>query len=181
MDVMGTRRLLAAAKATGVKHFLYISIAGIDRIPFPYYRAKVAAEAEVEQGGVPYTILRATQFHSLIDGWLLQPLKKFPAAFIPTDFKFQPVDTGEVAEALCALAQGAPVGRAPDMGGPEVLTLGEMARPWLAAQRKRGWPLWLPVPGAVGHAFRNGYNTCPANRQGKITWAQWVAQKYNRG
>src|SRR3989337_3515075 len=70
VDVEGTRRLLAAAGRVGVSHFVYISIVGVDRIPLPYYKAKLAAERLIEESGVPYSILRATQFHSLIDRFL---------------------------------------------------------------------------------------------------------------
>src|SRR5262245_3163440 len=66
VDVAGTGRLLEIAKECGVRHFLYVSIVGVDRNPFAYYRAKLEAERLVERGGVPWTILRATQFHDLL-------------------------------------------------------------------------------------------------------------------
>jgi len=67
VDVVGTERLLAAAHRAGVGHFIYISIVGIEQVPFPYYRYKLAAEKLVEAGGVPWSILRTTQFHNLLD------------------------------------------------------------------------------------------------------------------
>jgi uncharacterized protein YbjT (DUF2867 family) len=177
VDVAGTRRLLEAARAASVAHVVHVSIVGIDRIPFAYYQAKVAGEAVVREAGIPYTILRATQFHSLIDG-MLKPLRGWPIALTFTDFKFQPIDTGEVADRLCETVTRPPSGLLPDMGGPEVLSLGEMARIWFAAQGKRARLIGLPLPGAVGHAFRNGYNTCPDHRDGTVTWAEWVQRKY---
>lgn len=63
--VLVTQRLLEAAKAAGVSHFYYISIVGIDRIKYAYYNAKLAAETAIEEGGVPYTILRAPQVQTL--------------------------------------------------------------------------------------------------------------------
>jgi uncharacterized protein YbjT (DUF2867 family) len=164
-----------------VKHFVYVSIVGIDRIPFPYYQHKLAAEAVVQTGGVPFSILRATQFHSLID-MLLQATAKFPiarfAAF--TDFKFQTVDTGEVASRLSDIALTQPAGRLPDMGGPEVMTLDEMARAWCAVQAKPYRLLRLPLPGKIAYGFRQGYNTCPDHRDGKITWAEWLGRTYGK-
>lgn len=68
VDVEGTRRLVDAARARGVRHVVFISIVGIDQIPFAYYQKKLAAESIVMSGGVPYSVLRATQFHSLVDG-----------------------------------------------------------------------------------------------------------------
>jgi len=179
VDVDGTRRLLDAARVAGVPHFIHVSIVGIERIPYPYYRVKVAGEAVVREGGVPYTILRATQFHTLLDTFL-SPLRNWPLAFTLTDFKFQPIETGEVADRLCALVGQPPAGLLPDMGGPEVLTLGEMASDWFAAQGKRYKLIRLPLPGPIAGGFRNGYNTCPDHRDGKITWAEWVKRKYSK-
>jgi len=177
VDVQGTSRLLELARAASVNHFVHVSIVGIERIPFPYYQHKVAGETSVMNGSMPWTILRATQFHNLLDGFL-QPLAKFPIGFAFTDFKFQPVDVSEVAEALVRCAGASPAGCLPDMGGPEVLKLGEMARVWLEARGKRTRVINFPLPGGFAHALRNGYNTCPENRQGKVTWAEWVRRRY---
>src|SRR3990172_12933053 len=70
VDVEGTRRLLEVARAAGVAHFVYISIVGIDRIPLPHYKAKLAAERLIEESAVPYSILRAPQFFTLMDDFL---------------------------------------------------------------------------------------------------------------
>ncbi len=179
VDVTGTRKLVAAAREAKTPHFIHVSIVGIERIPLSYYQAKVAGEEAVREGGVPYTILRATQFHSLLDGFL-QPIKNFPIAFIPTDFKYQLLDTGEAAARLCALANQAPSGLLPDMGGPEVLTLGDIAQAWFAAQGKRCKLFRLPAPGGFGNALRHGHNTCPDHRDGKITWQEWLERKYGQ-
>ncbi|HEX8906151.1 MAG TPA: NAD(P)H-binding protein, partial [Longimicrobiaceae bacterium] len=66
-DVVGTRRLLEAASGAGVRHVVHVSIVGIERVQaVPYYRHKLNAERVVRGAGVPWTILRATQFHPLI-------------------------------------------------------------------------------------------------------------------
>ncbi|MBI3241548.1 MAG: NAD(P)H-binding protein [Chloroflexi bacterium] len=179
VDVDGTRRLLEKAREAGVAHFIHVSIVGIERIPFPYYEAKVAGEAVVRGGGVPYTILRATQFHSLLDGFF-QPLRNLPLSFAFTDFKYQPIDTGEVADRLCQLVAEKPSGLLPDMGGPEVWTVGELLPAWFAAQGRHCKLIRFPLPGGFAHAFRNGYNTCPDQRDGNITWAEWLRRKYKR-
>src|SRR3990170_5638680 len=67
VDVEGTRRLLERAREAGVAHFVYISIVGVDLIPLGYYKHKLAAERLIEESGVPYSILRAPQFFTLID------------------------------------------------------------------------------------------------------------------
>jgi uncharacterized protein YbjT (DUF2867 family) len=178
-DVEGTCRLIEKAKVAGASHFLYISIVGIERIPHPYYKHKVAAEQRVMEGGVPWSILRATQFHSLIDG-LLQPTVRWPLPFalVPTGLQFQSVDTGEVADKLLEYLAAGPAGRLPDLGGPEVLTLGAMARVWLQARGMRRAIVPLPLPTAWAEGYRRGYNTCPEQKYGKMTWAEWVRRQY---
>ncbi len=173
VDIEGTRRLLEIARRASANHFVHVSIVGIERIPWSYYQSKVAAEAVVRSGGLPYSILRATQFHSLID-YRLQAIRNLPIAFIPTDYKFQTIETGEVADRLAQIVGETPAGLLPDMGGPEVLTMRAMAETWLAAQGKRCRLFRLPGFGAVARGFRNGYNTCPDHRDGKMTWAEWV-------
>src|SRR3990172_8391245 len=97
VDVEGTRRLLEAAKAAGVPHFVYISIVGIDRIPLGYYKHKLAAERLIEESGVPYSIQRAPQFHTLVDQ-IMRNLLRFPVGLYPAGFKFQPIDPGDGCE-----------------------------------------------------------------------------------
>lgn len=179
VDVEGTQRLVQAARAAGVQHFVYISIVGVNRIPFAYYQHKLAAERIVESAGAPFTILRATQFHTLLDGWLTAA-NRLPLLFLPTDLRFQLVDAGEVADRLCEMVAAGPVGRAPDMGGPEILTLGEIARAWLEARGLRKPVISVPPLGGFAAALRGGLNTCPENRQGRITWAAWLEQTYGR-
>jgi uncharacterized protein YbjT (DUF2867 family) len=180
VDVQGTERLLALARAAGVGHFVYISIVGIDRMRFAYYQQKLAAEQLIQQGDVPWSILRVAQFHAFIDR-LLQPLKKIawsPVFLLPTDFQSQPIDEGEVADRFVEVVASAPGGRLPDIAGPEVLRLGEMAAQWLAVQDMARPVLRLPIPGAAAQGFRQGRNTDLKARYGRITWTEWLARRY---
>ena len=177
IEVNGTRRLLEEAERQRVGHFLYISIVGVDRIPYGYYQAKFAAEQVVERGGVPWTILRATQFHSLLD-LLVAWLARWPIHLRFAGFQFQTIETGEVADRMVELVAAGPAGRAPDIGGPEVLTIEAMWRTWAEARHSKSISIALPIPGAVGEGFRRGYNACPDRKYGRITWAEWVRQKY---
>src|SRR5260370_7781437 len=90
VDVQGTRLLLEYARNAGVGHFIYISIVGVELIPFAYYRHKLQAEALVQGSAVPWSIARATQFHSLINGMIEQPATG-PVMMLPTAFQFHPV------------------------------------------------------------------------------------------
>jgi uncharacterized protein YbjT (DUF2867 family) len=177
-DVDGTRRLLERAEIARVKHLIYISIVGIDRVPsYAYYRHKLAAESLITHGRVPWSVLRTTQFHDLID-YILRALLRWPSALVPGDFQFQPVDSGEVADALARAVMAGPKGRLLDMGGPEVLRLGAMAHAWSAARRAHTLILPLRMPGQTARSFRRGELTCPENRQGRVTWGQWLRQHY---
>jgi uncharacterized protein YbjT (DUF2867 family) len=151
-----------------------VSIVGIHQVPFAYYRSKLQAERIVAQSGVPYSILRATQFHSLIDG-MLSGLARVPLVMpVPAKFRFQSVDTGETAERLVRAVRDGPGGRLPDFGGPQVLTLGEMARTWKAARGVSKPPIPVPLPGGLAAAFRAGKTTLESGDRGTVTWAEWL-------
>ena len=180
VDVEGTRHLLDAAKAASVSHFVYISIVGIDRIPLAYYRHKLAAEKLIQASGVPYSILRAPQFHTLVDE-IMRNLLRLPVGFYPAGFKFQPIGPGEVAERMVQAVEDGPGGRLPEIAGPEVRSAGELARAWLKARGKRRLLLPLPLFGKVAAGYRAGYNCAPENKYGRITWAEWVSRKYGAG
>ncbi len=178
VDVEGTARLLAAAGAAGAGHLLYISIVGIDRVPLSYYRNKLAAERLIMAAPVPWTILRATQFHELMDR-VFAGLARLPLMLLPARIPIQPIAAADVADALAAAAAAGPAGRLPDIAGPEVLLADTMARRWLAATGRRRPILTLPLPGAVAAAYRAGHTTAPDRRAGRQTWAEWLA--VNRG
>jgi len=172
-DVADTERLVAASRAAGVRHLLYISIVGVDRHSFAYYRAKLAAEGAIERGGVPWTIQRATQFHSL-GVRVFAAQRRLPVLLVARGFRFQPVDEGEVAARLTTLALAPPAGSAPDMGGPEILAFGEMAQGYRAVIGSRKPVLGVPLFGAAAAAFRTGVQLAPAHRDGTITWYAYL-------
>jgi uncharacterized protein YbjT (DUF2867 family) len=173
VDVEGTRRLIRHARDAGVRHVIYPSIVGIDRIPLGYYRDKLAAEDAIATSDVPWSIVRATQFHELLD-FALRALNRLPVLLLPAGFQFQTVDSAEVAAALAAQVDAGPAGRLPELGGPEVLSVEEIARAWLAAEGRRKPVLNLPLPGAAASGFRHGFNTNPAATRGRTTWAEWL-------
>ena len=180
VDFEGTRRLVDAARQAGVSHLVFISIVGIDRVPWAGGKAKLASEDLIEHSGIPWSILRATQFHYGID-FLLHVLTRLPlVALLPTDLLLQPVAEEEVARRLFEIVQAGPSGRLPDMGGPQVYTSGELARIWF---RQRGihraiLPLWLP--GKTASRLRQGGNTCPQQATGTVSWEAWL-QQHKRG
>jgi hypothetical protein len=173
-DRVQTRHLLDVC--TGARHLLYVSIVGIDQIPYAYYRKKLACEDLLGVHRVPYTILRATQFHQLL-ATLLTAVERLPVAPLPLDFLVQPVAARQVAGRIADLLGGDPLGRADDFGGPEVLNIDDLARQWKAHRNGPRRMVRLPIPGRVGTAFRHGCATAPDHRDGAQTWEEFVIEQ----
>jgi uncharacterized protein YbjT (DUF2867 family) len=177
VDVNGTRHLVEAARGNSTVHLIYVSIVGIDDIPYSYYKRKREAEEIIKSSGVKHSILRATQFHSLVDS-LISVAARVPVVMpLPMDFKFQCVAESEVAERLVQQLAKPPGGRLPDFGGAEVLTLGEMAETWMCVKRVRKRLVHLPIPGAIAACFRAGKNTTREGKRGVIGWREWLMER----
>jgi uncharacterized protein YbjT (DUF2867 family) len=177
-DVLGTRRLLAMAREAGVGHAVYISIVGMEGVANPYYKGKLAAEAVLRENIVPWSMLRATQFHSLMEIFL-DGMSKLPRlATVPFRWRFQPVDTTEVAARLVEVVTREPAGMLPDFGGPEVRDFKSLAESWLAKRKpdKRLVNLWLPFK--FSRQVEGGRLLCPEHRDGTITFEQYLARRY---
>ncbi|ORV14735.1 SDR family oxidoreductase [Mycobacterium celatum] len=174
------QHLVAAAQRAGSPHLVYTSIVGVDRVPFGFYRRKVADEQLIAGSGLPWTVLRATQFHDLI-AVLLRMLSKPPVLALPAGWSFQPVDVREVGDRLAGLALGEPVGRAPDFGGPQVSSIADLARSYLAIVGKRRviLPVWLP--GKVFRAYRAGGHLAPDHAAGTVTFEQYLTEQLAAG
>ena len=126
-----TRNLLAAERDAGVTHHLAVSIVGADRLPgVGYLRAQVAQEAEIEDGPIPYTILRSTQFLEFLPQ-IVEAGAEGASTRLSTGL-MQFVAADDVAATVAELAVGAPVGRV-ELGGPEVLGIDAWARRLFAA------------------------------------------------
>ncbi|HTZ43284.1 MAG TPA: NAD(P)H-binding protein [Jatrophihabitans sp.] len=166
--------LLAAAGKAGVRHLLVLSIVGSDLVDFGYYLGKRRQEQLVTGGDVPWTILRATQFHQFAEQFLAG--SDGPAAQLPR-MLCQPVAAREVAAELVRLAGGEPRGMATPLGGPEQLVLADMCRQVLAAQGSDRQVVEFELPGPVGEGLANG-NMCPKGEftAGTQTFAEHCAQ-----
>ncbi|HEY0276914.1 MAG TPA: NAD(P)H-binding protein [Solirubrobacterales bacterium] len=170
--VDGTGRLLEAGAAAGVDHHLTISIVGIDRVPSSYYRDKLAQERAVESGPVSWTILRATQFHQLLDrvfGYAARfGLRPTGAA------KVQPIDPRIAAGRLADAALSPAAGRLPDVAGPRIETISELSRAWASARGHRRAPLRVPSLGKAGKALAAGGLCAPDAAAGGETFEEWL-------
>jgi uncharacterized protein YbjT (DUF2867 family) len=174
--VHGTRRLLAAEAAAGVSHHVAISIVGVDRARYAYNRLKLEQEALVRHGTVPWTIVRATQFHSYVDGMLSSAARfgVLPAARIP----LQPVDVREVGVVLADTAEAEASGEITQFAGPEILTLRELARQWRDAVERHPTLVRVPLPGEVGRELRDGALTNPGAWTGRRTFGAYLRERY---
>ncbi len=172
--------VLDAALRAGRPHMVYISIVGIDRIPLGYYRRKLADEQLISGSGLPWTVLRATQFHDLV-AVMLRGLAAPPVMLVPAGFSFQPIDVRDVGARLAALALAAPAGRVPDMAGPEVLPVAELARRYLAAVGKRRPVVPVALPGRIARDLRAGANLAPDRAVGTVTFDTYLAEQRAAG
>ena len=173
-DVAVTRTLVDAARRAGTPHVVFISIVGVGRIPLGYYRAKLAAERVIEDAGLGWTILRATQFHDLVARlWRVQ--RRSPVIVSPAGTSIQPIDVRDVAARLVELATGPPAGRVPDLGGPEARDARDLARAYLRATGRRRAVVPVRFPGPVAAAYRRGHHlTVP---QPGTTFEEFLAER----
>ncbi len=180
VDVSGTERLVrATGQAGGTPHLVYVSIVGVDRIPWSYYRAKHRVEEIVQASGLPWTVQRATQFHPFVAQMLWQ-LARTPVMALPRGFRFQPLAAADLAARLVSHVQGGPAGHAEALGGPQVLDLDYLARSWMQATGLRRRVLAIPVPGRVPAAIRAGANLCPGDAGGTGSWEQFLDELRRR-
>jgi uncharacterized protein YbjT (DUF2867 family) len=180
-----TLNLVRAASRAGSPHLVYISVVGADRIPivsgvdramFGYFASKLASERVVADSGLPWTTLRATQFHESIL-IVARAMTKLPVVPVPARFRFQPVDADDVAARLVQLTLGEPAGQVPDLGGPQAYTMANLLRGYLHAnhQRRLLMPIWLP--GQAARAHRAGANLTLDHADGILTWEDFLSDQ----
>jgi len=177
--------LVRAASPAGVRHLVFISVVGADRVPvesgvdramFGYFASKLAAERVVADSGLPWTTLRATQFHDAILK-TARGMAKLPVVPVPAGFQFQPIDSGEVADRLVELALGPPAGRVPDIAGPRAYEMAELVRGYLRARHKHRPLLPIRFPGKAARAVRDGATLAPDRAVGRRTWEEFLADQ----
>lgn len=183
-DVAQAQNLVQASRLAGVSHILNISVVGAERIPvksamdramFAYFAGQRAVEVAFAESGLPWTNLRATQFH---DGFILAMVKgmsSLPMVALPAGFRFQPIDADEVAARLVDLTLGSPAGQMPDMAGPKIHDAEYLLRSYLGAVGKRRWIVSIPLAGGAAAAIRSGANLAPDQAVGRRTWEEFLA------
>ncbi|OBG84184.1 epimerase [Mycobacterium sp. E802] len=173
-DVKATRNLIEAARRMGVGHLIYISIVGIEDIPLPYYKTKLRVEQVLGSSGVGHTILRATQFHELIEKTF--SLQRFsPFLWALRDIRFQPIDTRDVAARLVALIDTEPSGRVSDIGGPTIHSHPELGQMYLSAHKSHRRVARFTIPGRIVAGYRSGANLAPQNAIEGVSFQDFLA------
>jgi uncharacterized protein YbjT (DUF2867 family) len=179
------RSLVRAATRASVDHLVHISVVGADRVPvtsrldramFGYFASKLDAEEVVAGSGLPFTMLRATQFHDLLLT-VAQALAKLPVIPVPAGIRFQPVDAGEVADRLAELALGRPAGLVPDIAGPRAYLMAELVGEYLRATGRRRPIVPVRVPGRAARALRDGANLALDHADGRRSWEDFLGAR----
>jgi uncharacterized protein YbjT (DUF2867 family) len=182
-DDVATRNLVNAAARIGQPHLVYISVVGADRVPvtgridrmmFSYFAMKRRAEQVVANSTLPWTTLRATQFHDLML-LALENLVRLPIVPFPSGFSFQPIDADEVAGHLVELALKDPSGLVPDVAGPRVYAASDLVRGYLKAIDSHRLTVPVQLPGNAARALRAGANLAPGRAVGVKTWEDYLA------
>jgi uncharacterized protein YbjT (DUF2867 family) len=175
-DDEATRNLVRAASRAGARHLVHISVIGADRMPLGWFRTQLGAEEAVTGSGVPWTMLRAAQFHDLVLG-VVRRMAKLPVVPAPGGLRFQPVDSRDVASRLAELTLGEPSGLVNDLAGPKVYGMAELVGAYLRAGGRRRAMVPVRIPGKAGRAYRAGDNlTLEGADLGRRTWEDFLAE-----
>lgn len=142
-------------------------------MPLGYYQVTLEQEAVVMEAGVPWSIVRATQFHQLLAETFgtMARFRLTPRSPAP----LQPVDPAEVAFVVADVLEGAPLQSTTTVAGPEIRSITELSRLWSRAAGKPALPLRIPMLGRAGRAVSAGglTTTTPATR-GEVTFERWL-------
>lgn len=175
-DVVAAESLIKAQRlAQGTPHLIFVSIVGIDQIPMFYHRAKLRVARLIAGSGLPYSIIRATQFHSLINS-LFAVQRRLPIMIVPA-VSFQPIDVSDVATRLLELATGPALNRVPDIGGPEVRTAADLGAAHLAHHGQRKKIISVSLPGRLFAALKAGRNLVPEQACDRITFEEFLGPR----
>jgi uncharacterized protein YbjT (DUF2867 family) len=173
-----TRTISEAAKAAGVGHHVVLSIVGADRmVDIGYMRAKVVQEEIVRAGGVPYTIVRATQFFEFLAGIAESTADDTTVRLSPA--LMQPIAAAEVSEFLAEVATKAPTNSTGELGGPEALPIVELGRRILT---EAGDPREIVTDPTVGYfgghvddtSLLPGLDAACEHHLGELTLDRWL-------
>ena len=173
VDAEGTRRLLDLSQQASVQHFVHVSIVGLDDASLPYARVKLAGERMVRESALPWSLVRAMPFYYLLES-MLAGLAWLPVWPVPKTV-CNPVDTSDVADYLAHCAFDGERGVRAEIGGPDDLSLVEIARQYQTARAmsRTIMPIHLSEKTARGMGFvvSNGV-------RGTLSWRDWLGRRF---
>ena len=179
VDVNGTQNLLRALGGRNVKNFIYLSIVGVDKTDYRYYQSKMKAEESIAASGIPYSILRVTQFHDFVRERILADGGDSEISWIPAGLKFQSIDLGDVVKKILLLVKGQPTYSISQIGGPEVLSVEDMIRDYQTiVSRDKNFEMTTSL-NDFQKLFASGINLCPNNRWGSCAWRDYLSLRQN--
>lgn len=175
----GGARLLASAHRAGVGRAVALSIINCDLSSYSYYVSKVGKERKYSSSPLETVVVRATQFHGLV-AMIFAAGAKVRLIPVFKRTRFQTISPVDVARALldAAMESASPERhRLRTVGGPEVLTMRQMAESWKAVTGARGTIVEVPLPGAMGAFLRSGNNLIPGQKDGVETFVSWLEKR----
>jgi uncharacterized protein YbjT (DUF2867 family) len=174
--VDGARRVAEAAPRAGIERIVLVSIVGIDRVPYGYYKAKLAQETIVQEGAVPTTIARSTQFHELVAG-LFEFLSR-ARLILRSAARLQPIAAADAARVVAEIARDVQPPAMINVAGPEVMELTQLAAIWRERIERRLVPVPAPLPPRLGTLLRTGaLTTAVPDVRGQTSFRSWLATR----
>jgi uncharacterized protein YbjT (DUF2867 family) len=174
------RNLLAAEKAAGVGHHVALSVVGTERLSASgYFKGKMAQENLIRKSGIPYTIVHSTQFFEFT-GAIAQEGTVGQVAHVPTAY-FQPIFSSDVADAMAAVALGAPVNGVVEIAGPEKVRMNELVERFFQATKDSREVLGDPHARYFGYELDDQTLVPGSNpRLGATRFDNWLKQPPGR-
>ncbi|MGQ0464435.1 MAG: SDR family oxidoreductase [Sporichthyaceae bacterium] len=169
---MGAQLMIAAARA-GSPHLIFHSAVGAEAIRDGFYRDRRAMERLLEDGSLPWTVLRTTHFHEFVEDQL-RSAARFPVMRVAADEQFQPIAAREVADRLADLCTGIQAHHVPVLGGPQILPATELAALYLKETRKIRKVVAMKLPGGDHEGWRAGAHLAPTRMIGEQTFAEYL-------
>jgi uncharacterized protein YbjT (DUF2867 family) len=175
------RNIHAAERTAGVGHHAALSVVGTDRLRASgYFRAKLAQENLIKASGIPYSIVRATQFFEFV-GSIADAATEGDTVRVPPAL-MQPIFSGDVAAILAEIAVGKPTGTTLDIAGPEPIRMDDLVRQYLTAIRD---PRQVTTDPSAGYFGTPVNDEClmpgPNYRRGPTRFGVWLTRAVPQG
>jgi uncharacterized protein YbjT (DUF2867 family) len=171
------RNIAAAEREAGVQHHVALSVVGAERLPESgYMRAKLAQEDLIQASGIPYTILRSTQFFEFVDGIMKSSADGRTVRLSPA--LLQPIASDDTSAAVADVALHAPVNGMIEVGGPERLPLDELVRMYLAARKDTAYHVIADVHARYFGSILDDQSLVAGEdaRRGPTRFEDWLAR-----